>query len=262
MHNAAFRSCQIDAVYLALGIAPEHLKAAVEGLRSMGALGASITVPHKSAVISCCDELSERARAIGAVNTLEFRGGKIRGHNTDAGGYLRSFHEAFGEGLTGKRVVLLGGGGAARAIYVAAQDEGAASIDVVVRSPAKVDWAKALPWQPAELKCLANCDVLVDCTSIGLDALRERSMPCDIPLQLMPPNAVVSTLVYHRETALLAQAKRTNLRTLDGLGMLLFQGVLAFELWTGQDAPVEAMRDALTDASHCNRIDTMRNQGL
>ncbi len=247
MHNAAFAALGIAAEYQAMAVEAAALPEAIAGLRRLRCLGASITVPHKAAVIKECDALSDAARVIGAVNTLEFReDGTICGHNTDAPGYVRALREASGEEVEGRRVILLGGGGAARAVAYGLKDAGVASIRTIVRSPAKVDWTSAEPWEEELLSAaLRECDLLVDCTSMGLDAARETQIPAPVALDQLPLGAIVSTLVYHRETKLLADAAMLGLRCVGGSDMLLFQGAIAFEIWTGQAAPVEVMRKAL-----------------
>ncbi len=247
MHNAAFAELGVDAIYSALAVEPDKLAEAVRRLRLADTLGASITVPHKTAVIAHCDELSPAAQAIGAVNTLEFRAdGGICGHNTDAPGYVRALQDAISLDLSGIRVVLLGGGGAARAVAYGLQEAGCKSLRLIARTPSKIQWVHAEHWTRTVLiESLRECELLVDCTSMGLDAEREQQIPAPIPLEEMPKEGIVSTLVYHRETKLLADAARLGLRRVDGSGMLLFQGVVAFEIWTGQAAPVEAMRAAL-----------------
>lgn len=243
LHNAAFAATGIDAVYVALAVEPGKLEAAVAGLRAIGTLGASVTVPHKQAIVPLCDSLSAAAQSIGAVNTLEFRDdGQLVGHNTDAEGYVRAFEEASSERMHGKRVVVLGGGGAARAVAYGVTEAGGSQVQIITRSPAKLHWAHAAPWTPEHLaKHLADCDVLIDCTSMGLDAQSEAAIPAPIDLNLLPARAIVSTLVYHRETALLQQARARGLVAVDGAGMLLHQGAIAFALWTGKDAPIAAM---------------------
>jgi shikimate dehydrogenase len=247
MHNAAFAKLGIDAAYRALAVEPSDLASAVARLRTMDTLGASVTVPHKSAVIEHCDFLSDGAREIGAVNTLEFcDDGRVCGHNTDAPGYVRSINDATGQDVAGRRVVLLGGGGAVRAVAYGVKEAGARSVKLIARTPTKVDWMPAEPWESSVLAArLSECDLLVDCTSVGLDPEREAKIPAAIPLDKMPTEGIVSTLVYHRETQLMADAARAGLCRVDGTGMLLFQGAIAFEIWTGQVAPVEVMRAAL-----------------
>ena len=247
MHNAAFAELGIDAEYKALAVEGKDLERVVAKLRAEKTLGASVTVPHKTAVMKLCDSLSDSARAIGAVNTLEFTSdGSIRGHNTDAPGFVKALQDASGEELRGKRALLLGGGGAARAVAYGLKEAGVTDLEVIVRTPSKVEWTSAQSWDEATLRrCMAGCELLVDCTSMGLDPEREAQIPARIPLEQMAEGGIVSTLVYHRETHLLAQARGLGLRSVDGSGMLLFQGVVAFEIWTGQPAPVEVMRQAL-----------------
>ncbi len=250
LHNAAFAAAGVDAVYVALAIAPADLSAAVAGLRAMRALGASVTVPHKQALVSLCDSLSPAAAQIGAVNTLEFHAdGRLIGHNTDAAGYVHALQEASGQSIAGKRVLLLGGGGAARALAYGVQEAGAISVRVVARSPTTLGWTQAMPWT-AELLAteLPSCDLLVDCTSMGLSAEAEALVPAPVDVHRLPAHALVSTLVYHRETALLQAARARHLRTIDGAGMLVHQGALAFEIWTGKSAPLLEMRQAFAQA--------------
>lgn len=247
LHNAGFAAAGIDAVYVALTVAAENLGTTIATLRSLGVLGASITVPHKTAVIDYCDALSPAAEAIGAVNTLEFRSdGTLVGHNTDAPGFVRAFEEASGRGFQGARVVLLGAGGAARAVDAGVRAAGAARVEIVARTPNKVLWATANPWTKFGLEqLLASCDILIDCTSLGLSSEGEAKAPCPMPVHLLPSAAIVSSLVYHRKTQLLTEAEALGLQTVDGAGMLLHQGAIAFSLWTGVPAPIEAMRLAL-----------------
>ncbi|MCX5746237.1 MAG: hypothetical protein NT062_27485 [Proteobacteria bacterium] len=151
MHNAAFAQLGIDAVMLPFAIAPGDLVDAIHGLRAMRALGASVTIPHKVDAVDACDALSDDARAIGAVNCLQFDGARIVGHNTDAGGFVDGLRAA-GFEPTGKRVVILGGGGAARAIA-----HGVGAADVVVRRPDAVAWTTARAWTDATLRAVFRC---------------------------------------------------------------------------------------------------------
>ncbi len=242
MHNAAFRATGMDAVFLAMHVEPADVAAAVAGLRALGALGASVTVPHKQAVMAACDRIESPADVIGAVNCLVFEpGGAVVGHNTDAGGFV----DGLGTSPAGKRAVLLGSGGAARAVCAGLTDAGAA-VEVVARTPARATWARSRPWTADALAdAIGGCDLLVDCTSMGLSAEAEAAVPVPVPLDRLGPDAIVSTLVYHRETALLADARARGLRTLDGKLMLVHQGARAFALWTGQPPPVDAMLAAL-----------------
>jgi shikimate dehydrogenase len=242
LHNAAFRAAGIDAVFVALRVEPANLASAVRGLAALEVLGASVTVPHKQSIIEHCDRLDVSAEQIGAVNCLEIDGSAIIGHNTDGYGFIDSARTGLGFEPDGSKVVLLGGGGAARSLHWALVDAGA-TVRVVARTPTKVGWESAEPWESLD-QHLAGADLLVDCTTIGLSSERE-SQASPIALDALPDTAAVATLVYHRETSLLAAARARGLHTLDGSGMLLHQGARAFRIWTGIEPPIEAMAAAL-----------------
>jgi shikimate dehydrogenase len=245
-------------VLVPISVAPDGLAVVVAALRAMRALGASVTVPHKLAVAAHCDELSADAAAIGAVNCLQLADGKLIGHNTDSAGFIDGLTKA-GFDATGKHVVLLGAGGAARAVAYGLR--GASSIEIVARRPMDVGWAQA--WQPllpntatATLvsrpwtgevlsECFARAALVVDCTSAALDPELDVDFADSLPLGALAPAAWVTTLVYHRQTALLERASAANHSTLDGRAMLVHQGARAFTLWTGTPAPVEVMGRAL-----------------
>jgi shikimate dehydrogenase len=244
--NAAFIADAVDAVLVPMGVPPENLGAAIAGLRSCrwpAILGASVTVPHKLAVAALCDELSPDAKRIGAVNCLQFVDDRLIGHNTDADGFLDALVAA-GFELRGKRVVLLGAGGAARA--VARGVRGGRALEVIARRPMGVTWAPAWPWTDENLRdCFARADLLVDCTSTGLDEATDVAFAESLPLDALRPAAWVATLVYHRQTNLLQRASARGHSTLDGRAMLVYQAARAYTLWTGIRAPVEVMARAL-----------------
>lgn len=250
LHNAAFAALGLDAVFLALRVAPAALAAAVDGLRALRPLGVSVTVPHKPAVAALVDDLAPPADRIGAVNCLELSpDGRLIGHNTDAGGYVDGLADGLGLTVAGLRAVVLGTGGAARAVVAGLEDAGAGAIDVVARAPARVEWTQAQPWTAETLVALARrADLVVDCTSAGLSAAAEATVPAPFPLAELPAAAVVTSLVYHRTPALLTAARERGLRTLDGGLMLVHQGARALRLWTGREPPVAAMRAALPPA--------------
>ena len=237
MLNAAFARAAIDAVMIPMAVAPADLPAAIAGLRAMRALGASVTLPHKLAAHALCDELADSAREVAAVNCVHVDGDRLVGHNTDAPGFVDGLRAA-GISPVDLRVVLLGAGGAARAV---AYGLAACERLVIARSP--VAWAPdARAWTPAVLRdAFARADLVVDCTPIGLD----DRVAHDLPLDALPPTAVVASLIYHRPTRLLGDAAARGLRTVDGRAMLVYQGARAFAIWTGQPAPVDAMFAAL-----------------
>ena len=254
LHNAAFAATGIDAFFFGWHIEPTDLRAAVAGFRvTRNLLGISVTVPHKQSIAALLDGVSSFAQDIGAVNCLSFERtsfpGKAIGHNTDAGGFIDSLRAGADVDPAGMRAVLLGAGGAARAVHLGLTEADIDSAVVIARSPERCDFASARPWTEAELtQQLSSCDLLVDCTSAGLSAEAEAWMPCAIPVHELPAHALVCSLVYHRKPALLAAAEAYELATLDGAGMLVYQGARAFSLWTGIPAPVDAMWQAMRDA--------------
>jgi shikimate dehydrogenase len=246
MHEAAFRELGIDARLVALAVPPPSLPDAVAGLAAGGILGASVTIPHKEAVVALCTRVEAPADRIGAVNCLAFPGGgEIVGHNTDAGGFVDALAD---EGVTvaGVRAVLLGAGGAARAVHAGLVDAGVADIDVVARRPDAVSWIDAQAWTEDVLTAaLKRADLVVDCTSSALDPATEADTVARVPLGALPDGACVASLVYHRRPLLLERAASRGLRTVDGKGMLVHQGARAFRIWLGRAAPVDVMRAAL-----------------
>jgi shikimate dehydrogenase len=245
MLNPAFAADRIDAVMIPIDVAPDGLAAVIAGLRAMKCLGASVTIPHKLAVAKLCDELSAEAKAIGAVNCLQL-GDRLVGHNTDCDGFADAL-AASSFDLRGKRIILLGAGGAARAVAYGVR--AARAIEVIARKPAEVGWAQAWPWTDENLRdCFARADLVVDCTSACLDADGDVAFTKSLPLDDLSTGAWVATLIYHRQTSLLERAASLGHSTLDGRAMLVHQGARAFTIWTGMPAPVAVMTRAL-DAS-------------
>ncbi len=249
--NAAFAAAGVDAVLVPLGIAPEQLAIAVRGLVACRALGASVTIPHKLAAVTLCDELSPAAREIGAVNCLAFVDGKTIGHNTDCAGFVDGLRAAGCVVRPTSKVVLLGAGGAARAVAYGLRD--ATSIDVIARNPAQIDWATQAvtthAWTAAALRAaFEHADLVVDCTPIGLGGADEAALVDALPLDALRPTAWVATLVYHRPTIWLERASARGHSTVDGRAMLVHQGARAFSIWTGLPAPLAAMTEALDAA--------------
>ena len=260
MFEAAFAATGIDAVMIPIGVPPESLELVVGALRAMRALGASVTLPHKLAAAALCDELSPSARDIGAANCLRVEAGRLFGHNTDCHGFTDSLAAA-GFSAEGKRCVILGAGGAARAVAYGLRAADAAAIDVIARRPQRVAWTTARPWTAIELRAsFARADLLVDATPMGLHdgdaaAIDGRSESGEgvlgidgLPLDELRAGAWVATLVYHRATGLIERAKQRGHSKVDGRGMLLHQGARAFALWTGTAPPIQAMQRALDGA--------------
>ena len=247
--NAAFAAAGVDAVMVPIGVPPEGLPAVLAGLAAMRALGASVTLPHKLAAAALCHELSPAAREIGAVNCLRFDGDRIAGHNTDEGGFVDGLAAA-GFDPRGARAVLLGAGGAARAVAYGLRGAGVAGdrLAVIARRPETVAWALALPWTAEHLReAFAGADLVVDCTPAGLGE-GEAAFVDALPLDALRPAAWAATLVYHRRTRWLERASARGHSTVDGRAMLVHQGARAFAIWTGRPAPIEAMARALESA--------------
>lgn len=251
MHNAAFQALGINAVYLAMR--PMHLQEGFHGLRSLGFVGVSVTVPFKVAVMEWLDTVDPVAKAIGAVNTLHFQpalDGSItcHGYNTDWLGANRALAEAID--LTGSTILILGAGGAARAIGFGLRQEGA-RILLTNRSEAigrrLADELQACFIPPAAIADV-RADALVNATSVGMQP-HDGAIP--IAPDLLDRFTVVMDIVYAPlETRLLKEAATRGCHTIDGLRMLLHQGAAQFRLWTGLEPPAEVMRTALVNAFH------------
>ncbi len=251
--QAAFDYLSLDIRYEVWETAKDELPKVVEGMRDAAKLGANVTIPHKEAVLPLLDDVDNDARRIGAVNTIVNRGGKLIGYNTDASGFMRALRDDGAFSPRNKRVVLLGAGGAARAVGFALVDAGVRSLIILNRSVERgraLAWdlkvsdteVVALSWKDGNtLTALAECDLLVNCTSVGMkDGSGEGKSPLGIGL--IPKRALVYDVVYNPlETPLLAAAKKAGARTLGGLPMLVYQGAASFELWTGKSAPIDIM---------------------
>jgi len=256
MHNAAFAALALPYVYLPWAVPPEGLGAAAAAFRTMeNFAGANVTVPHKEAIRVHLDALSPEAEGIGAVNTVIPRDGRLLGHNTDGVGFIASLREG-GTDPRGARVLLLGAGGGAKGVAYALAAEGAAEITVANRSPERAEALVgalsarfprcqflALPLQaPGVAEAVKSADVLINATSVGLAP--GETLPLD--LGGLRPTTLVCDLIYRPlETAFLEAARGKGCRVLNGLGMLLHQGAAGFRLFTGVDAPLDAMRAAL-----------------
>lgn len=258
MQRAAFASAGLEADYVRFPVRPEALADAVRGLFALGVAGANVTVPHKEAVLPLLSTVSPQARAIGAVNTLVRREQGFEGHNTDGAGLCRSLLEA-GVSLEGSRVVMLGAGGAARAVVAGLAEHGARALHVAARRPeqaraliadlAPVCGDCALTAGPLDgaRETFEGASLLVQSTSATLEGSpHAEPFAAALPMDALPPAAAVVDLVYKpRETSVLRRARERGLTCVEGTGMLVHQGALAFELWTGQAADVAAMRAAL-----------------
>jgi len=254
MQNRAFEECNINAAYLAFQIESEQLEQFVQGARSMGIAGFNVTIPHKLDIMNYLDEIDVDARALGAVNTVVNRQGRLIGYNTDGIGYVRSLKDEAISTILQKNIVVIGAGGASRGIVYALLKESPAQIVVANRTVDKaVQLVASLPkTNNTELRgialaevdtVLADADIVINTTSIGMYPHMDE-MPID--LSLVKAGTVVSDLIYNPlETKLIREAKEKGCIGHGGLGMFINQGAYAFEYWTGKAAPVEAMREVV-----------------
>ena len=255
MHNAAFKNRGLDYVYLPFRVAKTRLGEAILGIKALNIRGLNVTIPHKVSVIPLLDELDPLAEKIGAVNTIINNDGVLKGYNTDAHGFLRAMLEQDIE-PDGKSIVMLGAGGASRAISFILAERGANL--VILNRQLELDWAvklgnsisrtfgrevKALELNEQNLApVLRKANILVNTTSVGMSPNTNET---PIPARLLESDLVVFDIVYNPvKTKLLTEAESAGAKAISGLEMLVWQGALAFEMWTGLTAPLEIMRKA------------------
>lgn len=261
MYNHCFQRFGLDWAYLAFDISLEETGDAIQAIRALHMRGANVTMPCKNAVIPYLDRITPAAQAIQAVNTIVNEGGVLVGHNTDGCGYTQNLRRS-GVEVAGKKIVLLGGGGAASAIAIQSALEGAAEIAVFNRrdefwprvEKGLAAIAEAAPGCAISLRDLDDkaalkdaidrCDILSNATRVGMAPFEDQSVITD--LSWFRPDLIVTDVVYSpAETKMLREAKAAGCKTCDGLGMLLCQGAEAFRLYSGLEMPVEEIRELL-----------------
>jgi shikimate dehydrogenase len=243
MQNAAFLEKGLNAIYLAFET--KNLEDALKGMRALGIKGMSVTIPHKSSVIPLLDQVDDLAKQIGAVNTIVNDQGRLIGYNTDAFGALEALKEK--TEVFGKTCLILGAGGAARAIGYILKEHG---VDLTIANRSRVrgeelaDFLEC-PFIPLEKATDIQVDLLIQTTSVGMYPHDKESI---LPSDALNPGTVVMDIVYNPiETKLLATAKGRGCVTVNGLGMFIHQGAEQFRLWTGLEAPVDSMRSAVQE---------------
>jgi shikimate dehydrogenase len=273
MQNAALKHCQIDMQYVRFQISPDELREALKLIRDLKFVGVNLTVPHKIAALKLVDDLEESTKHVGAVNGIKvdppkdgFAGAireKLRGFNTDGRGFARAIREEFVVDLRDLRVMILGAGGAARAIAMQCAKENCERLVIANRTLEKgkkladelrdffagprvlgpVARLQAIAWDEAAFRFqIGNIDLIVNATPLGL----HRSDPSPIPARLLAPHLMVYDTIYsERRTPFVSAAIEAGARGANGLSMLLHQGALAFEIWFGREAPLDVMRNAL-----------------
>ena len=256
MHNTAFKTLGLDYAYVPFKVKSLELRKAIEGIRGMNLRGVNVTIPHKVAVMPLLDRIDPLAEKIGAINTIVNDDGILTGYNTDAAGFLQTLHER-GIELAEKRVLLLGAGGAARAIGNILAAEKVKLI--VLNRRQELSWAEDLACRLVQsygadvevgeltnenLKnAITNVDILVNATSLGMSPDNEQT---PVPADLFQANITIFDIIYNPlPTRLLQEAKAAGVRTIDGLEMLVQQGAVSFEKWTGIKAPIDVMRKSV-----------------
>jgi shikimate dehydrogenase len=261
LQNAALK--QLDMQYGRFQIAAGELREALDLVRELNFVGVNLTVPHKVPALELVDDVDANAKQIGAVNTIKIDDGKLRGFNTDGKGFARAIREEFSVDLRDLRVMLLGAGGAGRAIARQCGKENCERLVIVNRTFEKaqklaeelrdlfagprvlgpVARLQAAEWEENALRFqIGNVDLIVNATPLGLN----RGDPSPIPSRLLAPHLMIYDTVYsEKKSPLVAAAIEAGARAVNGLSMLLHQGALAFEIWFGREAPIEAMRAAI-----------------
>ena len=263
MQNAALKQSKIDMQYARFHILPDELRAAVDLIRKLEFVGLNLTSPHKIAALDLIDSVEDNVKRIGAVNVIKIEAGKLRGFNTDGRGFSRAVREEFSVDLRDLRVMVLGAGGAARAIALQCAKENCERLVIANGTFEKgqqladslrnffegpkvlgpVPRLQAIPWEERAFQFqIANVDLVVNATPVGLN----RGDPSPIPSRLLAPHVMIYDTIYtDKRTPLVLAAIEAGARATNGLSMLLHQGALAFEIWFQREAPLEAMRTAI-----------------
>ncbi len=257
MHNAAFEKLGMDAVYLAFRVPKGELKDAIQGAKSLGIAGLNVTIPLKEKALSFVDA-EEVAEKIGAINTIDFSSGTPVGYNTDGIGSLRVLKETVGQ-IGGKKALILGAGGAARAISFYLDAEGA-MVTIANRTKeraaqlaSRLHNADFIGLEGELEKRIETSDILINATSVGMHPNEDATL---VNADLMHPDLVVFDIVYNpMETKLLKEAKKAGVKKIaDGVKMLVYQGAASFKIWTKMEPPIEAMEKAVRDALIRDRL--------
>tara|TARA_B100000945_G_scaffold109886_1_gene87037 strand:- start:415 stop:1263 length:849 start_codon:yes stop_codon:yes gene_type:complete len=248
IYNAAFEHDQVNWSYSAVSITAEQVSDVLEEMRQSEIGGLSVTMPHKEAVANLVDETTAHAKRLGAVNCVSKNGGALVGHNTDGEGFIKAVVAETKEETEGKSYLVIGAGGAAKAVALALGEAGAAEVIVSSRNDSKSRKAASLAGQVGRSGSLSEAeevDVIINATPIGMrGAGNENQLP--LPVEVMHKGQIVVDLIYHPlETEFLKNASRIGARTMNGIGMLIHQAALQYTLWTNKEAPVHIMQEAV-----------------
>ena len=260
MQNMAFKYYNLNNVYVPIEVKPEDLEIIVKAIRGMNFIGFNVTVPHKIEVVKYLDEMDKLAELIGAVNTVVVKDGNLKGYNTDGIGFLKSFQENTNESIEGKRVFILGAGGASRAVSMTLAMNKAEKVYICNRTYEKAERlsqdintkignvSAAVPMEYEKMKeVIYDSDVFINTTTVGMHPNVDES---PIDRSLLHENLILCDIVYNpRKTKLLEEAEELGCKTVPGLSMLVYQGAESFRLWTGMEAPVDIMFKAVENIS-------------
>ncbi len=261
IQNSAFDKLGLDCLYVPFHVRPTELAKAVESIRALEMGGVNITIPHKQNVMALLDDISDEARAIGAVNTIVNNDGRLLGHNTDGRGYWEGLADNTGFDPTGRTVVIIGAGGAARAIIYSLLSFAPLKVVIANRTPERaralkdefqvlfpdIEIAALGLYDDLLVNYLKETELITNTTSIGMMGTGGDAPPVDVTL--LPAHCLVSDIVYKPAmTPLLNAAREHGLGTSGGVGMLIYQGAIGFHLWTGKEAPIKAMKTACFSA--------------
>jgi shikimate dehydrogenase len=256
MHNAALRALEMDAVYLPYEVAPGQLMEVLHAMRAMGFGGVNLTIPHKEVAFAGITDLDESAQLVGAVNTVQFTEAGLKGFSTDGYGILQAIEEAFGISVKGRSVSVVGCGGAGRSMALVCAREGAASITLWNRTPARAEQVAAeigdVPVQlvtdlEADAAVIRASELIIQATSVGMKPGDSSPLPADC---FREGQKLIDTIYVLEETPIMQLARSAGAEAVNGLGMLLHQGAKSFEIWTGVPAPVEVMRESLRQTAY------------
>jgi shikimate dehydrogenase len=256
MHNAALRALEMDAVYLPYEVAPGQLMEVLHAMRAMGFGGVNLTIPHKEVAFAGITDLDESAQLVGAVNTVQFTEAGLKGFSTDGYGILQAIEEAFGISVKGRSVSVVGCGGAGRSMALVCAREGAASITLWNRTPARAEQVAAeigdVPVQlvtdlEADAAVIRASELIIQATSVGMKPGDSSPLPADC---FREGQKLIDTIYALEETPIMQLARSAGAEAVNGLGMLLHQGAKSFEIWTGVPAPVEVMRESLRQTAY------------
>lgn len=256
MHNAAFKALGLNFCYLPLSVEPVDLKKAIEGIRALNIVGVNVTIPHKETIIPLLDEVTKLPRLMGAVNMILNQEGKLIGYNTDGGGFVESLKLDAKVNPKGKKVVVLGAGGASKAVSIMLAETRIKSIvitDIIIEkaenlveyinSHFEIEATVSPLGSKAFQSSINECEILINTSPVGMHPKEDAS---PLPEKVKIPSGIqVCDLIYNPpETKFLKSAKESGAKTLNGIGMLVRQGALSFSIFTGKDAPIDVMRSA------------------